>query len=169
MAGARPEASRKARAMSRSRLMPGKTRTAARIRFRFVRFRFVRAPPRPSAAPDRRRGSECRSEASSGHLDAIILDHRVGKELVGGFPQQRFGGLGVAARKLDVEHLALAHAGHALDSERAERTLDRLALGVEDAGLQRDGDAGFHRSLQVLTRTGPLPCGRSFSLTMPSR
>ena len=50
----------------------------------------------------------------------------------------------VAAVDLDVEHLALAHAGDAGDAERLQRALDRLALRVEDAGLQGDGDAGFH-------------------------
>ena len=46
IAGARPLTSWSARAMSRSRLMPGKTTTAD--------FITARAPARPSAAPDPR-------------------------------------------------------------------------------------------------------------------
>ena len=32
----------------------------------------------------------------------------------------------------------------ALDAERPQRAFDRLALRIEDAGLEGDGDAGFH-------------------------
>ena len=46
--------------------------------------------------------------------------------------------------ELDVEHLALAHARDARNAERLQRALDRLALRIEHAGFQRDGDAGFH-------------------------
>src|ERR1700682_4985200 len=63
---------------------------------------------------------------SSGHLDPIILDHRVGQQLVGGLSEQRFSLPAVAALQLDVEHLALADAGHALYAERSQRPLDRL-------------------------------------------
>ena len=31
-----------------------------------------------------------------------------------------------------------------LDAERPQRAFDGLALRVEDAGFQRDGDAGLH-------------------------
>src|SRR5262249_11670057 len=44
----------------------------------------------------------------------------------------------------DVEHLALPHARHAGNAERLERAFDRLALGIEDAGFERDGDTRFH-------------------------
>src|SRR5579871_1487434 len=56
MAGSRPPTWASARAMSRSRLMPGKTKTAD----------FMAAIPR-----------------SPGHFDAVILDHRVGEQLFG--------------------------------------------------------------------------------------
>src|SRR5207244_528136 len=102
--------------MSRSRLMPGKTTTAAFM-----------------------------ASASSQHLDLIVLDDDVGEELVGRLLERRLGARSVDAVELDVEHLALAHAGDAGNAERLERAFDRLALGVEHARLEGDGDAGFHR------------------------
>ena len=81
---------------------------------------------------------------SPDHLDPVILDHRIGEQLVGRLLEQLFSAGLVAAIELDVEHLALPDAGDALNPERAQRALDGLALRVEDAGLQRDGDAGFH-------------------------
>ena len=54
-------------------------------------------------------------------------------------------GLGaIAALDFDVEHLALAHAGDPGQPERAQRAFDGLALRVENAGFQGDGDTGFH-------------------------
>ncbi len=41
----------------------------------------------------------------------------------------------VRALDLDVEHLALPHAGHARDPERLQRPLDRLALRIENAEI----------------------------------
>src|SRR5215469_14419867 len=95
MAGSRPEVRRSARAMSRSRLIPGKTRTADRI----ISLQ-----------------TECRSGASSEHLDAIILNHRIGEKLVGRLPQQLLGEFRITARKLDVEHLALADAFDSIEA-----------------------------------------------------
>ena len=42
-------------------------------------------------------------------------------------------------------------------------------LRVENARLQRNGDARFHRQPQLFTSTGPEPTGRSFSIRMPRR
>src|SRR5262249_27303688 len=112
----RPEISVSARAMSRSRLMPGKTTTAALM-----------------------------ARSSPQHLDLVVLDDDVGEELVGGLLERRLGAGRIRAVDLDVEHLALPHAGDARDAERLERAFDRLALGIEHAGLEGDGDAGFHR------------------------
>ena len=79
-------------------------------------------------------------------------------------------GLGlVGAGELDVEHLALAHAGDAIDAERFQRPFDGLALRIENARFQCDGNARFHVLPQLLTSTGPEPAGRSFSIRMPSR
>ena len=77
-------------------------------------------------------------------LDPVVLDDRVGEQLVGRLLEQRLGLLAVAALDLDVEHLALAHACDAVDAERFQRPFDRLALRIENAGFQGDGDAGLH-------------------------
>src|ERR1700712_1626912 len=127
--------------MSRSRFIPGKTRTADFIW----------------------RG--CLAQ----NLDAVILDHRVRQQLVGGGFQRRLRLGLVGARKLDVEHLALAHAGDAIDAERFKRPFDGLALGIENSRFESDGDACFHGQAQPFTSTGPEPAGRSFSIRMPSR
>src|SRR5688572_18463018 len=99
--------------MSRSRLIPGKTTTAD-----FMASIWVRAA--------------CPATGSSGHLDAEILDHGVGEQLLGRAFERRLGLGLVATLDLYVEHLALPHARHAGDAERFERALDRLALRVEN-------------------------------------
>src|ERR1700736_4078744 len=131
MAGARPETRVSVRAMSRSRLMPGKTTTAAFM-----------------------------ASDSSQHLDLVVLDDDVGEELVGRLLERCLGARRIDAVELDVEHLALAHAGDAGNAERLERAFDRLALGVEHARLEGDGDAGFHRGGSVLAHTSPERGGR---------
>src|SRR5882757_4431256 len=83
MVGSLPDTNLSVRAMSRSRLMPGNTTTAA----------FIGLP----------------ASASCRHLNPVILDHRIGEKLVGGLFEQRLGGSGIRAFDLDVEHLALAH------------------------------------------------------------
>src|SRR5262245_22574950 len=102
---------------------------------------------RPRAAPPwryRERQRRCRRATRSFHVDPIVLDQGVGEELVGGLLQRGLGLLAAAPLDLDVEHLALAHARHAGDPKRFERTLDGLALGIEDTGFERDGNARFH-------------------------
>src|SRR3977135_1414411 len=91
-------------------------------------------------------------------LDAIILDHRVGEQLLGRLLEGGFGAALVRGRDLDVEHLAMPHAGDADDAERLERALDRLALRIEDAGLEGDGDARFHGCLtgSIFRRRRPI-------------
>ena len=78
------------------------------------------------------------------HLDPVILDDGIGEELFRGIFQRRLGAGAVRALDFDVEYLALADAGDAADAERSQGALDGLTLRVEDAGFQRDGDAGFH-------------------------
>src|SRR3954451_12382220 len=115
MAGSRPETSLSVRAMSRSRLMPGKTTTAD-----FISTIWIEPP---------------QAASSSHHLDAIILDHGISQELVGSFLQSRFRARLVSDFELDVEDLALADAGHAIDAEGAQRSLDGLTLRIKDAGF----------------------------------
>src|SRR4029078_10935828 len=90
IAGSAPDTSRSVRAMSRSRLMPGKTTTADFM-----------APVTP--APPRRSSRRPVPQ----HLNAVVLDHRVGEELVGGILERRLDPRPVGALDLDVEHLAL--------------------------------------------------------------
>src|SRR3954465_6519698 len=89
IAGACPLTFLSVRAMSRSRLMPGKTRTDAFI----------------GLSPD--------------HLDAVVLDYGIGQQLVSRLLEQLFRLAAVGAVKLDVEYLALPHAGDTLDPKRA--------------------------------------------------
>src|SRR5205085_84872 len=83
---------------------------------------------------------------SPDELHIIILDQGIGEKLVGGLLEGGGGMLAVGPLNLDVEDLARAHAGDTHDPERLQRPLDRLALRVEDAGFQRDDDAGLHRA-----------------------
>src|SRR5208282_1946552 len=130
--GSRPEMSLSARAMSRSRLMPGKTSSAD----------FITIPVRL---------------ASPGHLDAVILDHGVGEQFFGGVLERRLSAGAVGAFDLDIENLALAHARDPAHAERLQGAFNGLALRVEDTRLQRDGDAGFHRPFNRYESPRPQP------------
>src|SRR5262245_59867862 len=134
IAGSRPEISRSARAMSRSRLMPGKTTTADFIATDMLTF--------------------------SADFDAVILDHGIGEELLGGTFKRRLGTGAVAALDLDIEDLALAHAGDPADPKRAQRAFNGFALRIENAGLERDGDAGLHGSFNKYESAPPQHRGR---------
>src|SRR5690606_15032524 len=86
---------------------------------------------------------------ASQHLDGVVLDHGVGEELFAHGGEVRLGGFRIAAGQHDVEHLALAHAFDTRKAECGKSALDRLALGVENAGLQRDCDACLHRTILI--------------------
>src|SRR5262249_13659934 len=120
MAGSRPDTRFSVRAMSRSRLMPGKTMTAA----------FTDLQPM--------------SFISTNQLHIVTFDHGVRQQLLRGLAEPRLGRSAVAVGDFDIEDLALAHAGDAIDAERLQRPLDRLSLGIEDAGFQPHSDLGFH-------------------------
>src|SRR5205085_1447942 len=74
-------------------------------------------------------------------LDPEILDHRVGEEL----PAHRLDILvRDALGEVELDELAGADVVDAREAEAFQRMVDRLALRVEDAVLQRDIDSGFH-------------------------
>ena len=52
-----------------------------------------------------------------------------------------------AGGEIDLDVLPLAHVRDTGEAEATERILDGLALGIEDAVLERDADAGFHAPL----------------------
>src|SRR5262245_6212673 len=95
----------------------------------------------------------CRFVPRSFQLDLVVLDQGIREQLVGRLLERCFRLLAVAAFELDVEHLALAHAGDAVHAERLEGTLDRLALRIENAGFERDGDASLHLLSSSMRRT----------------
>ncbi len=51
--------------------------------------------------------------------------------------------------QLDVEHLALADRADAVEAEAGQRMLDRLALRIEHAVLEGDGDAGLDHAAKA--------------------
>ena len=52
-------------------------------------------------------------------------------------PTCAFAAVGVGLRELDLDHLADPDLADSAEAERAERVADRLALRVENPGLQR--------------------------------
>src|SRR6516162_9348379 len=128
-AGSRPEINRSARAMSRSRLIPGKTTTAD----------FIAAG----------------KLSSSAQFDSVIFDHGIGQELLGGAFERCLGAGPIRAFDFDVKDLALPHAGHSPDAKRAQRPFDGLALWIENTGLERDSDARLHSSLHKYESAPP--------------
>lgn len=71
----------------------------------------------------------------------IVLDDGIRQQFFAHGIEAGLGAIPVLALNLDIEDLALAHRGEALEAEIAAGALDGLALGVENAGLERDGDA----------------------------
>src|SRR4051812_32779395 len=97
-------------------------------------------------APDPRRRARCARGAMQQALQlsllhdlvGVVLDHRVGEKLFA-YPlyllaRPAFVGLG----QVDLDVLALPDVVHASEAEARQRVLDRLALRVENAGLERD-------------------------------
>src|SRR5262249_56729750 len=124
-------------------------------------FRSEFSPPIPLCrrgrpAPKRASGVR-RAAVSSADLDAIVLDDRIGEELLGGVFQRALGPSDILGFELDVEHLALAHARDPWDAERLERAFDRLPLRIEHAGFQCYGDASAQRPLRMTPTCGKRP------------
>src|SRR5690606_3304194 len=96
-----------------------------------------------SSIPERRR----RRTSCGGvleQLDAVLLDHRVGEQLLAHLGQALAGALGVALAEVDLERLAGAYFAHFREADPLEGTADGLALGIENLAAGIDGDACLH-------------------------
>jgi hypothetical protein len=80
---------------------------------------------------------------SSKGLDLEVLDQRVREQLLAELGEA-LGALG-----LELDHAADPHVLDALEAERRQRPLDRLALRVEDALLGPDQDPGLQNRRSV--------------------
>ena len=69
-----------------------------------------------------------------------VLDHRVGQQRLGHLVDLGEPLVGELAVDLELEPLALADVGHAVEAEPGQRAEDGLALRVEDLGLGHDVD-----------------------------
>src|SRR5688572_12724909 len=85
--------------------------------------------------------------------DLVGLDYRVGEELLGHRDERRFGLFRVGLGDLNIEDLALADGGDLAEAKRRQGPLDGLALGIENAVLEPDRDAGLHRARGYCTST----------------
>ena len=74
----------------------------------------------------------------------ILLDHRIGEQLFAHRLEVCFGTIGVAARQLQVDDLALAHLAHRVKAQAIQGMADGLALRVENTILEGNEDARFH-------------------------
>src|SRR5262245_6706024 len=94
--------------------------------------------------------TEARSITSPRELERVVLDHGVGEEILAHALNLGAHLLLVSFRDVDLDVLALTHVVDARESERAERALDCLALGVKNAIFQGDSDAGLHAPARLL-------------------
>ena len=62
-------------------------------------------------------------------------------------PTRARAAAGVGVGEVELDHLAHADLADAVEAERAERVAHRLALRVEDAGLERHVHAGLHPAI----------------------
>src|SRR6185503_8285202 len=84
-------------------------------------------------------------------LDPEILDDRVGEQ----FPAHFLDiGIARAVGQVQFDELAGANVVHARKAQALQRVMDRLALRVEDAGLESDEDARFHESRLTVSCCG---------------
>src|SRR5215217_23642 len=96
------------------------------------------------------RESSYRNKALIGDFDLVVFDHRIGQQLfthAGQLGARRFS---VGAIENEIKNLALADALDAAKAEGGQRAFDGLALGVENASLERDGNARFHSVIPIL-------------------
>ena len=91
--------------------------------------------------------TDLKNRRSAFQVDLVVFDHGIGQQALahlfdGGF---RLGG--VAFGQIQFNELALTDIVDAGEAERAESVLNRLALRIENTGLERDVDFGFHEIL----------------------
>src|SRR3972149_3582486 len=140
---------------SRRQLHPGKTMTLAFMTSVGASWASCFETP-PLAAPQHEESTphpeERRSRVSKGEapdlsrleLIGVVLDDGVGEELLAHALHFGAGAFRIALGHLDLDIFTLAHIANRAEAERMERAGDRLALRVEHARLQRDGDARLH-------------------------
>ena len=73
-------------------------------------------------------------------VDLEVLDHRVGEQRLGHLGDLGEQLVGDLAVDLELEPLALADVGHALEAQAGQGAEHGLALGVEDLWLGHDVD-----------------------------
>src|SRR5262245_7796570 len=186
MKGALPVAACNATAASRSQFDPGKTMTLA---FMFLAISPLSSPGLTGRSSNH--GMDCwmpacarmtlasrtqeKTNLVSSRLELIgvILDDGVGEELLAHALDLRAGAAGIALGHLDLDIFALAHVANRAEAERVQRAGDGLALRIEYARLQRDGNARLHspspRPYFERTSTGPVRARIGLSTCSPSR
>src|SRR5690606_33046946 len=97
----------------------------------------------------------------------VVLDHRVCEQLFAHRLDVILGLGGVRAFEFDLEHLALPDRSDAGEIKRRKRAFNRLSLWVENAVLQRDGNACLDHGY-FLELSEPAPC-RAWRKPEPDR
>src|SRR5262245_34428553 len=83
----------------------------------------------------------------------MVLDHRVGEQLVGELGEQPARLLRARGVELDLEQLALPHRADGGVAEARAGLPDRLALRVEHVGLERHVHERLHGVLLASARS----------------
>src|SRR5581483_4857492 len=95
-----------------------------------------------------RRRSPASAPGSALELVGVVLDHCVGEKL-SAYPLNLLAGpVLVAFGQIDLDVLALSDVVDADETQTRQGMLNSLALGIENAGLERDPDARLHRIRQ---------------------
>jgi len=93
---------------------------------------------------------------SLGDLDRVALDDRVREQLLAHFPDALLGFcLRQPVCELKLDRLAATYIADLGEAETAQRIANRLALRIQDAGLQADMDFRSNRSSLLTCRCLP--------------
>src|SRR5581483_4206942 len=91
-----------------------------------------------------RRRSPASAPGSALELVGVVLDHRVGEKL-SAYPLNLLTrSVLVTFGQVDLDVLALSDVVDADETQTRQGVLNSLALGIENAGLERDPDARLH-------------------------